>query len=120
MVGLHTPQVIDARGGQALLHEEVIHQLRLGDAPQVRQTGSVPQHVANGDIGLPIGSELRPVVGDGLVIGQQAPVGQPVNHRRRDTLGRREHHRAGVGAPALGAGPVGPPVQTSTTGTPSM
>ena len=36
VIGLHAPQVIDGRGRQALLHQQVIHQLRLGDTSQMR------------------------------------------------------------------------------------
>src|ERR1700759_1016955 len=35
VICLHATQVIDGRRGQALLHEEVIHQFRFGDAPQM-------------------------------------------------------------------------------------
>src|SRR6202453_3261736 len=68
----------------------------------------MPQDIANRDIGLPVGAELGPVLGDGLVIGQQAPIGQSVNHRRLHAFGRRESHCAGGSGPSLTAGPVRP------------
>ena len=64
--------------------------------------------VADGDRRLAVGAELRPVLGDGRVVVDQAAVGQPVDDGRGHALGRREHHGAGVGRPARRAATVGP------------
>ena len=109
VVGGPTTQMVDRRGGQPLLHQLVVQQLVPADALEVRQPGPVPQHVADRDVALAVGAELRPVRRDGLVVGQQAAIDEPVNDGGRDALGRREHHRAGVGGPRLLARTVGPP-----------
>ena len=100
--------MVDRRGGQPLLHQLVVQQFVLADALEVRQPGSVPQHVADGDRVLAVGAELRPVRRDGLVVGQQAAIDQSVNDGRRDSFGRGEHHRAGVDGPRLLTRAVGP------------
>ena len=113
-------QVIDRRGGQSLLHQEVVHQVGLADALEVRQPASMTQHVAHRDVGLAVRAELRPVLGDGGVVVEQARSTSrwmtvdasalvaentiaPVSADHRTSPFRSDH-----------------PVQTSTTGLPSM
>ena len=96
----------ERRGGDPFLHMPVIEQLAPPDATQVGQPGSVPHHVADGDRLLAIGGELGPVLGHRGVVVDESAVGQPVDHRRGDTLGGREHHRRRVGLPGVPATPV--------------
>ncbi len=77
-------------------------------AVEVGQPGAVPHHVANGDLRLAVGAELRPVLGDGRVVVDQRSVDEPVDDRGGHALGRGEHHGARVGGPVRGAATVGP------------
>jgi hypothetical protein len=72
-------QMIGRRSGQPLLHQEVIHQLRLADTLQVRQARPVPQHVTHSDVRLAVRAELRPVLGHRFVVRQQFAVDEAVN-----------------------------------------
>ena len=108
VVGGPATQMVDRRGGQPLLHQMVIQQFVLADSLQMRQAGTVPQHIADGDRVLAVGAELGPVRRDRLVVVQQAAVDQSVNDRRRNTFRRGEHHRAGVDGPWLFTRAVGP------------
>ena len=68
----------------------------------------MPHHLADGDLRLAVGAELRPVLGDGRVVVDQGSVDEPVDDRRGHALGRGEHHGARVGGPVRGAAAVGP------------
>ena len=109
MVRRPAPQAVDRSGGQPLLHQVVVQQVVLGDPLQVGQAGSVPQHVAHRDVVLAVGAELGPVGRDRGVVVEKAAVDQSMDHGGRDTLGGREHHRAGIGRPRLLRGPIGEP-----------
>ncbi len=52
VVGRPAPEMIDGRRREPLLHQEMIEQLVFGDALEVRQPGSMAQHVAHGDLVL--------------------------------------------------------------------
>jgi hypothetical protein len=52
---------------------------------------------------LPLAPNSGQYSGDGDVVIDQATVSQPVDDGRRQALGHRPHHRAGVGGPVLGA-----------------
>jgi hypothetical protein len=54
--------------------------------------GAVAQQVADGDALLAGLCELGPVLGDRVVVVEQAAVRQHVQRRRRDALGGRERH----------------------------
>ena len=121
VIRLHAAQMIDGRRGQALLHDEVIHQLRLGDAPQVRQPGSMPQDVANRDVApcrwpRTPASTRRPVrrrtTGRGRPAGESPSTRRPWSPRTPWRRCRRSRARCRPGPTS--------PVQTSTTGCPSM
>ena len=103
---LAVQHAVHRRRREPRLHRLVIQQFGLAHAVELRQPGAVPHHLADGDVGLAVGAELRPVLGDGGVVVDQATVGQPVDDRRGHALGRRAHHRAGVGGPVLGAASV--------------
>ena len=106
VVGRLAQQPSRGRGRQALLHQPVIHQVRAAGPVEVRQPCPVPHGVADGDLRLAVGAELRPVLGNGGLVVDQAAIGQPVDDRRGHALRRREHHGAGVGRPAHLAAPV--------------
>ena len=70
--------VLDGCGRDPLLHQAVIQQLFPVDALEVRQSGAVPQHVAHRHGGLAVRGELRPILGDGRVVVEQAVVDEPM------------------------------------------
>ena len=105
---LAVQHAVNRCGREPLLHLAVVHQVGLAGAVEVRQPGAVPHHLADGDLRLAVGAELRPVLGDrGFVVDQRA-VDEPMNDRGGHALGGGEDHGAGVGGPVRGAAAVGP------------
>ena len=86
--GLAVQHAIHRRRGDPLLHHEVVEQVGLAHPVELGQPGAVPHDVADGDVGLAVGAELGPVLGDRRVVVDQPAVGQPVDDRRGHPLGR--------------------------------
>ena len=109
VVGRLAAQPRRRRGRHPLLHPDVVHQVGLAQAVEVGQARAVPHHLADGDLGLAVGAELGPVLGDRRVVVDQSAVGEAVDDRRCHALGGGEHHRPGVGLPRHPAAAVRPP-----------
>ncbi len=116
--GLAVQHAVNRCRREPLLHPAVVHQIGLADPVQVRQPGAMPHHLADGDLRLAVGAELRPVFVHRRFIVDQRAVDEPVNDRRGQALGRGEDHRAGVGGPvrrAAAVGPTGPDIDNGLT-----
>jgi hypothetical protein len=69
----------------------------------------VAQQLADGDVSLSVGSELRPVVGDAVVVLEQAGGTGVCHPGGRDPLRRGEHEHERVRRPRGGAAGVAVP-----------
>ncbi|UVF78677.1 hypothetical protein NWF22_02030 [Gordonia mangrovi] len=83
----------------------------IDDAAEAMQAGGVAQDLPDGDVGLAVLRELRPVRGDPLVIVEFTAVGEHMRARRGDTLGGGEAHGQRVTLPAVALRRPGPTPQ---------
>jgi hypothetical protein len=100
VIGRNAEQAIGFRGGEALFHQLVIEDLEAGgDRTQRGEPGAVGHHLTNGDATLAIGAEFGPVLRHRSGVVEQPAVGQPVDDRGGDALGRGEDDGSGLLGP---------------------